>query len=84
MTNNEKRILQYENALKWFDKASTLEIVKTQFNVMIDTVSVKFADQYKRFEKINEDISEIYVNGTDEERRLIDEVIKKVDRERVK
>jgi len=81
---NKQIIERFGNALRWFNKASTLEIVKTQFNVMIDTVSVKFADDWKRYVKISEDISEIYVNGTDEERRLIDEVIKKVDRERVK
>ena len=79
--DNKTRILQMPEALKWFAKQSTSDIVKLSFNTAVDTVAEKSKEGYIRFVKINEDISKIYETGTGEERKLIDEVIEKFDKE---
>lgn len=79
--DNKTRILQLTAAFEWFAKQSTSDIVKLSFNTAVDTVAEKCRDGYIRFVKINEDISKIYETGTDEERKLIDEVIEKFDKQ---
>lgn len=81
MTKDErlKRINQLNAGLKWFNQASTLNLIKIKFGEYIDDVSEKFKEDYKRWEKLNDDISEIYMTGTEEEKKMIDEIFTKHD-----
>ena len=79
--DNKKRISQYYHALKWFTEQSTADVVKLNFNTLVDDIPEPIKEGYKRWVIINEDISKIYTTGTDEERKLIDEVIEKIDKE---
>ena len=72
--DNKKRIAQYYHALKWFAEQSTADVVKLNFNTMIDTVSEKCKIGWERYIKCSADISHIWSTGTDEERKLINEV----------
>lgn len=79
--DNKTRIGQLVNALNWFKATSTDTMIKLQFNTMIDDVAIRDRENFIKWEKINSDISNIYMNGTDEERKLIDEVYEKFDRD---
>lgn len=79
--DNKKRIGEYYFALKWFAKQSTADMVKLSFNTMVDTVSEKCKEGWERYMNCCQDISHIWETGTDEERKLINEVIEKIDKE---
>ena len=78
---NKKRIGQFYHALLWFSKQSTADVVKLNFNTMVDTVSEKCKEGWERYINCSADISHIWSTGTDEERKLINEVIEKFDKE---
>ena len=79
--DNKTRISQYYNALLWYSKQSVFNMVKLNFNTLVDDIPEPIKEGYKRWVIINEDISKIYTTGTDEERKLINEVIEKIDKE---
>lgn len=78
--NREKRIEQLKSGLKWFVETSTATITKLKFDVQVDTVSEKDKDGYVRWLKLNEDISDIYMSGTEEEKKKIDDIFKMYDK----
>ena len=82
--DNKTRISQYYNALLWYSKQSVFNMVKLNFNTLVDDIPEPIKEGYKRWVIINEDISKIYTTGTDEERKLINEVIEKIDKEHKK
>ena len=77
--NRLKRIDDLNRGLLWFKNASTSDIVKTQSGVCVDSVVHSQVEPWQRFVKLIEDISEIYMSGTIEERNAIDEVFKNID-----
>lgn len=76
-----KRIRQMEQALRWYAEASTLDTLKCEFDVNVDSVSKTFVDDWRRFQRCFEDISHIYITGSDTERKAIDDIIEKIDKE---
>ena len=78
--DRSKRIDDLKRGLQWFKTASTSDIVKIQSGVCVDSVAHSQGEPWQRFIKLNEDISEIYMNGTTEERNAIDEAFKNVDK----
>ena len=75
----DKRIKDYEKALEWYANASTCDLVKLHFGIADSTIKTS-PEIFARWVKVNEDISEIWQNGTDEHRKKIDEVIARVDK----
>ena len=47
--DNKKRISQYYHALKWFTEQSTADVVKLNYNTMVDTVSEKCREGWERY-----------------------------------
>lgn len=78
--DRSKRIEDLKRGLQWFKNASTGDIVKTQSGVCVDSVAHSQVEVWERFVKLNEDVSEIYMNGTTEERNAIDEAFKNIDK----
>ena len=77
-----KRIEQLKSGLKWFVDTSTATITKLKFDTAIDTVSIKDRDNYIRYEKLMTDISDIYMSGTEEEKKKIDSIMTMYDKRR--
>lgn len=75
-----KRIDDLKRGLQWFANASTSDIVKIQSGVCVDSVAHSQVEPWQRFKLLLEDISEIYMNGTTEERNAIDEAFKNIDK----
>ena len=78
--DRSKRINDLKRGLQWFANASTSDIVKIQSGVCVDSVAHTQGEPWQRFKLLLEDISEIYMNGTTEERNAIDEAFKNIDK----
>ena len=78
--NRSKRINDLKRGLQWFANASTSDIVKMQSGVCVDSVAHSQGEPWQRFKLLLEDISEIYMNGTVDERNAIDKAFKNVDK----